>query len=137
MLRLAVRGPIRQAGLPSGRILPAQLDFSSPTNLKVLGAVLRTLVGDEPILFSLLGNTLAIFDDDEELLTTLTALLRPQDRLVLEAATADRLDEELARDAAKEYRQSRSFCEFATAAVLRHTDLRIEDMDTVVFKGSV
>lgn len=137
MLRLAVRGPIRHAGLPASRTLPVQLDFSSLTNLKALSAVLRALVGDEPILFSLLGNTLANFDDDEALLTTLATLLRPQDRLVLEAATADRLDDELARDAAKEYRQSSSFCEFATAALLRHTDLRIDDMDTVVFKGSV
>jgi uncharacterized SAM-dependent methyltransferase len=137
MLRLAVRGPIRETGLAASRIFPVQLDFSSQTNLTALWAVLRYLAGEDPILFSLLGNTMANFDDDSELLATLTAQLRPQDRLLLEAATADRLDKELARDAATEYRQSRSFCEFVTSALLRHTDLRIDDMATLVFQGSV
>lgn len=137
MLRLAIRGPISQVGLPASQILPVQLDFSSQTNLAALWAVLAQLAGDDPIVFSLLGNTLANFDNDCELLSTLTATLRPQDRLVLEAATAERLDDELAREAAKEYRRSRSFCEFATSALLRHTDLRIDDMDTLVFKGGI
>lgn len=137
MLRLAIRGPIRQVGLPARQILPVQLDFSSQHNLAALWTVLERLTGDGPILFSLLGNTLANFDDDAELLTTLTALLRPQDRLVLEAATAERLTGDLAGAAAKEYRQSRSFCEFATSALLRHTDLGIGNMDTLVFTGSV
>jgi hypothetical protein len=137
MLRLAIRGPIAQVGLPAGRILPVQLDFASPTNVAALWAVLAPLTVDRPILCSLLGNTVANFDDDGELLRTVTAHLRPQDRLVLEAATTERLDHELAGQAAKEYRQSRSFCEFATSALLRHTDLHIDDMDTLVFTGSV
>jgi len=137
MLRLAVRGPIRQTGLPADRILPVQIDFSSPTNLAALWILLRRLAGDEPIVFSLLGNTLANFDDDGGLLTTLTTGLRPQDRLVLEAATTDRLDDELAMAAAREYRQSRSFCEFTTSALLRHTNLRIDDTDALVFMGTV
>jgi L-histidine Nalpha-methyltransferase len=137
MLRLAVRGPIRQLGLPPSQILPVQLDFASQTNVAALWAVLEQLTGDEPVLFSLLGNTVANFDDDAELLRTLTARARPQDRFLLEAATADQLDEQMANAAALEYRQSRSFCEFATSALLRHTDLRIEDMDRLVFAGSV
>jgi hypothetical protein len=137
MLRLAVRGPVRQTGLPADRILPVQLDFSSPTSLAALWTLLRQLAGDEPLLFSLLGNTLANFDDDSGLLTTLTAELRPQDRLVLEVATADRLDDELATAAAREYRQSRSFCEFATSTLLRHTTLRIDDTDALVFHGTM
>jgi hypothetical protein len=137
MLRLAVRGPIQKTGLPADRILPVQMDFSSPTGLAALWKLLNDLAGDEPIVFSLLGNTLANFDDDSELLTTLTAGLRPQDRLVLEAATTDRLDGELATAAAQEYRQSRSFCEFATSALLRHTNLRIDDADALVFDGTV
>jgi len=137
MLRLVVRGPIRQTRLPADRILPVQIDFSSPTNLAALWKLLNILAGDEPIVFSLLGNTLANFDDDSGLLTMLTARLRSQDRLVLEAATADRLDGELATAAAQEYRQSRSFCEFATSALLRHTNLRIDDTEELVFHGTV
>lgn len=137
MLRLAVRGPIRQVGLPASQIMPVQLDFSSQTSLVALWALLAQVAGDDPIVFSLLGNTVANFDNDGELLSTLTAALRPQDRLVLEAATAERLDDDLAREAAEEYRRSRSFCEFATSALLRHTDLRIDDMDTLVFRGGI
>lgn len=137
MLRLAVRGPIRQTGLPADRILPVQLDFASPASLAALWTLLGQLAGDEPVLFSLLGNTLANFDDDGGLLTALTAGLRPRDRLVLEAATADRLDDELATAAAREYRQSRSFREFATSSLLRHTNLCIDDTDALVFRGTV
>lgn len=137
MLRLAVHGPLRQTGLPASQILPVQMDFSSQTNLTALWTVLEQLTGAEPALFSLLGNTVANFDDDADLLRMLTAKLRPQDRFLLEAATADQLDGKMAAAAAMEYRQSRSFCEFATSALLRHTDLRIVDMDDLVFVGTV
>lgn len=137
MLRLAVRGPVREIGLPAGRALPVQLDFSSQANLTGLWTVLEDLTDGQPVLFSLLGNTVANFDNDAELLRMLTARMRPHDRFVLEAATTDKLDEQTAEAAAMEYRQSRSFCEFATSALLRHTDLRIEDMDHVVFAGDV
>jgi SAM-dependent methyltransferase len=137
MLRLAVSGPVRQIGLPASQILPVQLDFSSQTALAALHTVIEQLTGGEPLLYSLLGNTLANFDDDLELLRTLTASLRPEDRFVLEAATADDLNDEMAGAAAMEYRRSRSFCEFATSALLRHTDLYIKDMDHLVFDGSI
>jgi L-histidine Nalpha-methyltransferase len=137
MLRLAVRGRVRQTGLPADRVLPVQLDFASQTSLAALWTLLEHVTGTDPVLYSLLGNTLANFDNDVEMLRALTARARPDDRFVLEAATSDRLDERTAVAAALEYRQSRSFCEFATSALLRHTDLRIDDMEQLAFVGSV
>src|SRR5436190_22231788 len=88
MLRLGVHEPIRSLGLEPGRVIPVQIDFSVAENLAALRALLTNMLEDEPIVFSLLGNTLANFDDDVELLQMLVAhLVRPEDRLVLEVAT--------------------------------------------------
>jgi len=137
MLRLAGQAVVRGAKLSRGRILPVQLDFSVPGNLAELRRLLDDLFGLQPVLFSLLGNTLANFDDDTALLRTLAAgLLRPQDRLVLEVATVRRLDPTLAQEAGAEYERSRAFREFVTSALMHYTDLHV-DMDSVLVRGSV
>ena len=137
MLRLAGQTVVRGAKLSRGRILPMQLDFSVPGNLAELRRLLDGLFGAQPVLFSLLGNTLANFDHDTALLRTLAAeLLRPQDRLVLEVATVRRLDPALAQEAGAEYERSRAFREFVTSALMHYTDLHV-DMDSVLVRGSV
>lgn len=137
MLRLGVHGLMPQLGLSSSRTLPVQLDFSAPDNVDELCRLLDRLLGEQPIVFSLLGNTLANFDDDAGLLRMLSSrLLRPQDRLVLEVATTPVLDRELAQEAAEEYGRSRGFREFVTTALMHHTDLKI-DMDSVLYRGDL
>ena len=104
MLRIGVHDLIRALRLPRSRILSVQLDFSAPDNLAELRRLLDGLFGAEPVLFSRLGNTLANFENDDDLLTLLAEqLLRPADRLVLEVATTQRLDEGMAQEAADEY----------------------------------
>lgn len=136
MLRIGMRESAEAVNLPRRHVLPVQLDFAIQENLVELRALLQRLVGDEPVLYSLLGNTLANFDDDLELLRTLTSLLRPQDRFLLEVATTDALDEDLAHDAAEEYHRSRAYQEFVTSALMMYTDLTI-NMDSVLYRGSV
>jgi uncharacterized SAM-dependent methyltransferase len=137
MLRLGVHDLMPQLGLSRSRTLPVQLDFSAPDNVAELCRLLHRLLGEQPIVFSLLGNTLANFDDDAGLLRMLGGrLLRPQDRLVLELATTPVLDRELAQEAAEEYGRSRGFREFVTTALMHHTDLKI-DMESVLFHGDV
>ncbi len=137
MLRLGVHALIRQLKLSRSRILPVQLDFSSRDNVAELRRLLHGLFGEEAVLFSLLGNTMANFENDTELLKMLAEqLLRPQDRLVLEVATTRRLDDTLAQDAAEEYGRSRTFREFVTSALMHYTDLQI-DMDSVLFQGCI
>jgi L-histidine Nalpha-methyltransferase len=136
MLRLGVPALIRELQL-SSRVLSVQLDFSSKDNVAELRHVLNVLFGEEAVLFSLLGNTMANFENDTELLRMLAEqLLRPQDRFILEIATTQHLDESLAQEAAEEYGRSRTFREFITSALMHHTDLRI-DMDSVLFQGGV
>lgn len=135
MLRLGVQGLTRQLQLSRTRILPVQLDFSAPENVAELRRLLDGIFGDEPILFSLLGNTLANFEDDTELLRTFARqLLHPQDRFLLEVATTRQLDKAVAQEAAEEYERSRTFREFVTSALMHYTDLHI-DMDSVLFQG--
>jgi uncharacterized SAM-dependent methyltransferase len=137
MLRLGVHALTRQLKFSRSRILPVQLDFSSPDNVAELRRLLHGLFGDQAVLFSLLGNTMANFDNDTELLGMLARqLLRPQDRFILEIATTQRLDEALAQEAGAEYERSRTFREFVTSALMHYTDLHI-DMDSVLFQGSV
>jgi L-histidine N-alpha-methyltransferase len=136
MLRLGMREAGKPINIAQRQILPVQLDFSIPENIAELRAVLQRFVGAEPILFSLLGNTLANFDRDVELLRTLTGLLRPQDRFLLEVATTDTLNDELADAAAEEYHRSRAYQEFVTSALMMYTDLTI-NMDSVLYRGAV
>jgi L-histidine Nalpha-methyltransferase len=113
------------------QILPIQLDFSHGHHLERLHALMEHMVGAEPILFGLLGNTAANFDDDTGQLTNLvTKLMRPQDRMLLEVATTQRLDAPTADLALREYSISRAFQEYLTAALWQYTDLTI-DMDSL------
>ncbi|RZU15393.1 putative SAM-dependent methyltransferase [Kribbella rubisoli] len=136
MLRMGTLEPVRGARFPVSQVLPVQLDFSIADNMDELAQMLARLVGNDPILFTLTGNTLANFESDEELLGTLTRVLRPQDRLLLEVASTTRLDQETADAAADEYHQTRAFAEFVTSALRYNTDLKINN-DRVKFIGEV
>jgi L-histidine Nalpha-methyltransferase len=119
------------------QVLPIQLDFSSDENLEELNDLRDRLLDDEPVLFSLLGNTAANFEDDIELIARLTRqLLRPRDRILLEVATVSEVNETTARLAAGEYGRSKAFREFTTSALHQHTDLPL-DQDGVSFEGAV
>ncbi|MFJ6673079.1 L-histidine N(alpha)-methyltransferase [Actinosynnema sp. NPDC091369] len=136
MLRLGTQEATHRVGLRGHRVVPVQLDFSINDNLAELRDLVHRLVGDEPVLYSLLGNTLANFDHDDALLANLTALARPQDLFLLEVATTEELSDDLARDAVEEYSRSRAYREFVTSALLHNTDLTI-NVDAVQFRGSV
>jgi uncharacterized SAM-dependent methyltransferase len=137
MLRLGVPSLIRELRLSRSRVLPVQLDFSSWSSVAELRHVLDVLFADDAILFSFLGNTMTNYEKDTELLKTLAVqLLRPQDRLILEIATTQHLDDVLAQQAADEYGSSRTFREFIASALMHHTDLHI-DMDSVLFQGGI
>jgi uncharacterized SAM-dependent methyltransferase len=136
MLRLGTLEPVRGARFPISQVLPVQLDFSIADNIDELGQMLARLVGDDPILYTLTGNTLANFESDEEVLGVITRVLRPQDRLLLEVASTTQLDQETAAAAADEYHQTRAFAEFVTSALRYNTDLKI-DNERVKFLGEV
>ncbi|MGP3981824.1 L-histidine N(alpha)-methyltransferase [Streptomyces sp. KR80] len=137
MLRLGQREALRHLDIPVGNVVPVQLDFSAAQNVMGLRRLVERLVGDEPVVYSLLGNTLANFEDDTALLALLMGqLLRPQDRFMLEVASTERLDEDSAAAAAREYRASPRFGEFVTSAVMQYTDLQI-DMASVSFDPAV
>ncbi len=122
---------------PTMQTFPVNLDFSNIFNIGELRTLMNQLVGSEPILYSLLGNTLANFDDDRELLHNVGELLRPQDRLALELAVT----EELAgreRLAWREYSGSTRFKEFVTATLRQNSDISIPDpSEAVRFHGVV
>ncbi|TCO43935.1 putative SAM-dependent methyltransferase [Kribbella antiqua] len=136
MLRMGTQEPVRGARFPASQVLPVQLDFSIADNMVELAQMLARLVGDEPLLYTLTGNTLANFESDEDLLQLITDVLRPQDRLLLEVASTTRLDQETADAAADEYHQTRAFAEFVTSALRYNTDLKI-DNERVKFIGEV
>lgn len=137
MLRLGVQDVIRNIKFARSQILPVQLDFSVAAKVVELRRLLRTLFGEAPLLFSLLGNTISNFDDDAGVLDLLAnSLLRPQDRFLLEVATTQELVAGLVPEACLEYERSRTFREFITSTLMHYTDLHI-DMDSVLFRGSI
>lgn len=138
MLSLGVQQVIQGTKLKGNRVFPIQIDFSTKRNINKLRELFDRfwLLNDHPIIFSLLGNTLANFKEDTELLRTISQLMRPNDRFILEVATTEYLNQEAAKKAAKEYRNSKSFREFVTSALLQNTDLHI-DLESVSFEGYI
>jgi uncharacterized SAM-dependent methyltransferase len=134
MLRIGIKESLGTGDIPRSRLLPIQIDFSIDGNIIELRRMLQQIVGDEPILYSLLGNTVANFQHDGQLLRTVTGLLRSQDRLLLEIATCERADADAGRLAAKEYAHSTAFKQFVTSALLQYTDLSAS-IETVNFVG--
>ncbi|MFD6139069.1 L-histidine N(alpha)-methyltransferase [Promicromonospora sp. NPDC060271] len=136
MLRTGSRTAVREARFPLDRSLGLQIDLSLDGNLEELKQFLDRLVDDEPILYSLVGNTVANFDGDEDFLNGLAKVLRPQDRMLVEFASTESLSDVAVRDTEAEYRQTRGFVEFVASAVRYNTDLKI-DLEHIRFTGSV
>lgn len=137
MLRRATNSLTGQLKLSRSRALPIRLDFSTVENLTELRSRLDQLFGSEPVLFSLIGNTVANFENDVDLLARIAStLLRAPDRMVVEVATTPQLNQALAAEASAEYANSRTFREFVTSSLAHYTNLRI-DMDSVLFEGTV
>jgi uncharacterized SAM-dependent methyltransferase len=126
MLRVGIQESTKGIRLDRHKVLPVQIDFSIKRNAKELRKLLDEIVGKGPVLFSLLGNTLANFEDDVVLLKTLCSLIRVQDRLLLEVAWTNGLDNRAINEAASEYEKSIAFKNFAMSALLQNTDLRID-----------
>ncbi|NMG09522.1 hypothetical protein DP117_22620 [Brasilonema sp. UFV-L1] len=117
-------------------MLPIQIDFSIDRNVNELRKLLDRVVNDSPVLFFLLGNTLANFQRDTKLLQTLSQLMRREDKLLIEVGTTEELSQEVAQKAADEYARTKSFREFVTSALLQNTDLHI-DLNSVFFEASI
>jgi uncharacterized SAM-dependent methyltransferase len=114
-----------QAGQPDLTLL-VQLDFFEEGNIQQLRKLLDDVLGEQPTMFSLLGNTVANFEDDAALLRMLANhLVRPQDRLLLEVATTDKVEPDAVNAARKEYQDSPDFKRFVTSVLTQHTDLHV------------
>ncbi len=136
MLLLGVKKAIEGINLKRSHVLPILTDFSIAKNVSDLRTFLDRILNAHPIMFSLLGNTLANFKQDTELLQTLSKLMRPDDRFLIEVATTEDLNEKVAQAATREYQNARSFREFVTSALLQHTDLHL-DLESVSFEGDI
>ena len=136
MLRMGIE-PVRAFAKPGRReVVPIQLDFAEREYVGELRKMVEQFVNSDPVLFGLVGNTLANFEDDSQILKTIPSLLRPQDRLLLGVSFTDELSEELAARAAGEYRHSQPFARFLTSAVLQNTDISL-DQGSLHFEGTV
>jgi|GEM_PF-6338201 len=87
----------------------------------------------------MLGNTVANFPDDAKLLRSVAngLLTNEQDRLLLEVATASRIDQAAAESAAAEYRVSQAFLDWVTSALAANTQNLAIDHQAVKFLPSV
>ncbi|MEM7727316.1 MAG: L-histidine N(alpha)-methyltransferase [Cyanobacteria bacterium P01_A01_bin.45] len=136
MLRFGVQGVSKGLQIKGSQILPIQIDFSKPEGISDLRKLLDRVLDDKPILFSLLGNTLANFYGDIKVLQTLSKLMHSEDRFLIEVAVTKDLSHQSLQDAATEYNSSKSFKEFVTSSLLQHTDLDI-DLNSVFFESSL
>jgi L-histidine Nalpha-methyltransferase len=124
LLHSTVRGLLRRLDLSADRVMSLAWDFSLRESVAALRRLLDELFDQTPVLFSLLGNTIAHFDADAAVLGMLAdELLRPGDRLLLEVEAASEPSPDLAALAADEYAQSLAYGEFVTSALRHHTDI--------------
>ena len=115
-------------------VLPIELDIASDRGLEGLKKVIQ-LMTEGPVLLSLLGNTLANFQKDAEMLESIATLLSgSDDMLLMELATTSEANEELATKAAIEYEGSVSFRNFVMAALTQYTNCTAES-GGVVYEG--
>ncbi|GAA6621643.1 L-histidine N(alpha)-methyltransferase [Scytonema sp. NUACC26] len=136
MLRIGVQQAIQETKLKGNHVFPIQIDFSLERNIIELRKLFDEILNNNPVIFSLLGNTLANFQRDTELLQSLSKLMRSDDKFLIEVAMTEDLNEEAAQKATKEYENAKSFREFVTSALLQNTDLHI-DLNSVSFEGYV
>jgi hypothetical protein len=95
--------------------------------------LLDEIVGDAPVLFGLLGNTIANFEREAEVLRVLPKLIRPgKDFLLLETASTPEISSETMAAARDEYARSSVFCNFAVSSIVQNTDLPIDMKQTLV-----
>jgi uncharacterized SAM-dependent methyltransferase len=124
MIRLGIDETKKLTGL---RMMPVHLDFSVTAHLEDLKQLVHRLVDDEPVIYSLLGNTVANIDEDSELLGSIGDMLRPQDRLLLEVSTTSEINDEALDEARAEYSISETYKIHATSALSQFTDLAIDN----------
>lgn len=111
--RMAIRELVNRHRVPPDWILSLPWDFTDPSNLTALRRLLDERFAGRPVLFSLLGNTLAQQDRDAALLNNIaTELLTPHDRLLLEVAYAELPP------------PSPAMVEFHASALRHYTDLK-------------
>jgi L-histidine Nalpha-methyltransferase len=136
---LRMGADVAMRGVDPDRVeaLPIEMDITNDEALAGLRLVIDALSGPMPIVVSVLGNTLANFHDDCGMLAKIGALLPSEkDMLFLELATTEQASKTIADRAAREYRGSRLFREFAMATLTEYTDLtmksgRVESTGTV------
>lgn len=124
LLRMGIETSMQDVDDDRVEVLPIELDITEDDALPGLKTVIRELTGDSGVLISLLGNTLANFNDDQYMLGQVASLLSsPRDRLFVELATTREASTKTATKAATEYEGSRTFRDFAMAALREYTDL--------------
>lgn len=136
MLRVGIEGIHPFANPETLEIIPIQIDFSEAEYVHQLRQMVDHFVTSEPVLFGLVGNTLANFQQDLKLLKNLSELLHPDDLFLLEIAFTEEISEAAADRAAEEYSKSKAFTNFLNSALLQNTDLSL-DQGKVHFRGSV
>jgi L-histidine N-alpha-methyltransferase len=117
-------------------VIPIRMDVTDDDSLQRLKDVLPTLTNGGRSLFSLLGNTLANFADDSEMLEKLSPLVKPHDYLLLELATVTSATSQTAHHAAMEYEGSDTFHKFAMGTLRDYTNCSF-DNGRVICRGEV
>ena len=114
-------------------IMAVQVDLAKKESLDRLREIAFAFAKDHPILFSLLGNTIANFAQDDLRLRAFTEMMRPQDRMLIEVGTTQRDTEEASKAAAREYQISPRFKNFVSESLVANTGMSVE-LDNIKVK---
>lgn len=116
-----------EPSVKKNQILAFQVNFEDQNRLREMRKILDELTDKQPIIFGLLGNTLANFDNDTNLLCNLSnILLNPKDLLLLELARIKNIEDDSMILGSKDEYDHDSFKTFALSSLIQATDI-IED----------
>lgn len=137
LLRMSLETSVQQIDEKKIDVLPVELDITSGQGLDGLKEVIARMTDGGPVLISLLGNTLANFRDDKQMLHRISSLLStPEDMLLMELATSQEATQQCADRAGEEYDGSVSFRNFVMAALTQYTNCTPES-GNVIHQGRV
>lgn len=128
MLNLAVNQVTKNNKVRSSKILPIKTNFSKEIYQDSIREILDKLLNKSTVLFGLLGNTIANFEDDKmELENIVNNLMNKDDFLLLELAHTNETHEEYLLSMKSEYESTDKLRNFHTSALLQNTDLDINN----------
>jgi transcriptional regulator with XRE-family HTH domain len=129
MLRISAEKT--QELLPHHRCIGIQRDIETSEGMIEIAQVANLIGENQPVLYGFLGNTIANVESPEEVLKSISQIMRLDDLLIFEAQTITEsaLEKQSSHETVRKEYLSGAFRRFVESVLLQHTDLRLNHIE--------